>query len=288
MTALLLAIVLAGIVTFLVYNRLRHNVAHPPLTHVVAAARDIPEGVALTAHDVTLVEWPAAVPLPGSYSKIEQVVGKPLIYPVGAKDPVLAQDLGVEGSGIGLSVKIPAGMRATSVRTNEISGVAGFLYPGSHVDVLATFTVPGGRGNAGPVTRTILQNVQVLTAGEKVEPDPSGKPETVSVVTLLLNPQDSQKLLLASTQGTIQFVLRNGADEGRQTVAPTRLAQLADGVAPPEPAHTRTRVRRRVVRPAAPMKPADIYVLEVIEGDKRSVAKFQKNSDDKKAVTSGK
>jgi pilus assembly protein CpaB len=265
---------------------------------VVAAARDIPEGVALTAHDVTLVEWPAAVPLPGSYSKIEQVVGKPLIYPVGAKDPVLARDLGMEGSGIGLSVKIPAGMRATSVRTNEISGVAGFLYPGSHVDVLATFSVPGGPANAGPVTRTILQNVQVLTAGEEVEPDPSGKPQTVSVVTLLLNPQDSQKLLLASTQGMIQFVLRNGADESRQTVAPTRLAQLADGTAAAaEPVHARIRAKPRVTR-RAPTKPepANIYVLEVIEGDKRSVAKFQKaetsgkrqETSDKKTVTSDK
>jgi pilus assembly protein CpaB len=261
-------------VTFLVYNRLRRNVAHPPLTHVVVAAKDISEGVALTAHDVTLVDWPAAVPLPGSYSKIEQVVGRPLIYPLGAKDPVLARDLGVEGSGIGLSVRIPVGMRATSVRTNEISGVAGFLYPGSHVDVLATFTVPGGHGNAGPVTRTILQNVQVLTAGEKVEPDPSGKPQTVSVVTLLLNPQDSQKLLLASTQGTLQFVLRNGADEGQRTVDPTGLAQLAGGVAPPEPVHAHTRARRRVVRRSRAPKPADTYLLEVIEGDKRTVAKF--------------
>jgi pilus assembly protein CpaB len=271
----------------MVYNRLRRDAVHPRLTHVVAAARDVPEGVALTAHDVTLVDWPAAVPLPGSYSRIEQVVGKPLIYPLGAKDPVLARDLGVEGSGIGLSVKIPAGMRATSVRTDEISGVAGFLYPGSHVDVLATFTVPGGRGNAGPMTRTILQNVQVLTAGEKVEPDPSGKPQTVSVVTLLLNSEDSQKLLLASTQGTIQFVLRNGADEGQQAVDPTRLAQLAGGPAPPDPDPVRPRKRaRRRVTPPAPTKPANVYVLEVIEGEKHTVAKFQKSSDDKKAVTS--
>jgi pilus assembly protein CpaB len=270
----LLALVLAGSVTFLAYRRLRRDAAHPRLTHVVAAAKNLPEGVALTAHDVMLVDWPAALSLPGSYSKIEQVVGKPLIYPVGAKDPILAGDLGVEGSGIGLSVKIPAGMRATSVRTNEISGVAGFLYPGSHVDVLATFTVSGPPGKAGPVTRTILQNVEVLTAGEKVEPDPTGKPQTVSVVTLLLDPQDSQKLLLASTEGTIQFVLRNGADEGRQTVDPTRLAQLASGVPPLAPVHThaRRRANRRVIRPAT--KAPDIYLLEVIEGDKHTVAKF--------------
>lgn len=238
----------------------------------MAAAKDVPQGVALTAQDVTLVDWPAEVPLPGSYSKITSVVGKPLIYPLGAKEPVLERDLGVEGSGIGLSVKIPSGMRATSVRTNEITGVAGFLYPGSHVDVLATFTVPG---TTGPVTQTILQNVQVLTAGEKVEPDPSGKPQTVNVVTLLLSAQDSQKLLLASTQGAIQFVLRNGADQGKATVQPTRLAELVTGQATPPPkspaAH---RIRRRRPVHAAPAQSPQVYVLEVIQGDKRSEAKF--------------
>jgi pilus assembly protein CpaB len=264
-----LAIVLAGGMTYLVYHRLRLNAAHPQLTHVVAAAKPLNEGVALTAQDVALVDWPAAVPLPGSYSKIEQVVGKPLIYPLGAKEPVLERDLGVEGSGIGLSVKIPSGMRATSVRTNEITGVAGFLYPGSHVDVLATFNPPGGRG---AVTQTILQNVQVLTAGETIQPDPSGKPQRVDVVTLLLNSSDSQKLLLASTQGSIQFVLRNGADQKQATVQPTDLAELVTGEAPP-PAHRARGVRRRVVR-RAPPRPPDVYLLEVIQGEQRSVAKF--------------
>ncbi len=268
-----MAIIIAGSLTFFVYSRLRRNAAHPRLTHVVAAVRSIPEGIALTSDDVTLIDWPAEVPLPGSYTKISDVVGKPLIYPLGAKEPVLERDLGVEGSGIGLSVKIPEGMRATSVRTNEITGVAGFLYPGSHVDVLATFTVPG---TPGPVTQTILQNVEVLTAGEKVEPDPSGKPQTVNVVTLLLNAQDSQKLLLASTQGSIQFVLRNGADQGKEKVEPTRLGELVTGQAQPTPAaaHPRKAAKRRGGMHAAPMPPPQVYVLEVIQGDKRSTTKF--------------
>lgn len=269
LTALLVAVILAGGLTYFVYSRLRRNAAQTKTTHIVTAIKDIPEGAALTAQDVALVDWPASVPLPGSYSKIQQVIGKPLIYPLGAKEPVLERDLGVEGSGIGLSVKIPEGMRATSVRTNEITGVAGFLYPGSHVDVLATFTVPG---NQGPVTQTILQNVQVLTAGEKIEPDPSGKPQKVDVVTVLLSSQDSQKLLLASTQGSIQFVLRNGADQGKAKVQPTNLAELVTGQAPPPPVHVSKGVRRRVVHRAP--RPADIYVLEVIKGDQRTTAKF--------------
>ena len=269
-TALLMAVVLAGGVTYFMFNRLRRSVAHPQMTQIVAATKDLPIGMALTAEDVTLIDWPASVPLPGSFSKIEQVVGRPLMYGLGAKEPVLERDLAVSGSGLGLSVKIPAGMRATSVKSNEIVGVAGFLYPGSHVDVLGTFTLPG---NPAPVTQTILQNVEVLTAGQKIEPDPQGKPQTVNVVTLLLNSEDSQKLLLASTHGEIQFVLRGGADQVKVTPAPTRLDQLIAGVKPPEPPSTAKPARRKAKATPPPRLP-DIYVVEVIQGEKRSEEKF--------------
>ncbi len=106
--------------------------------------------------------------------------------------------LAAPGSGIGLTVKIPEGMRATSVKSDEIVGVAGFLFPGSHVDVLVTFR---SDRFPTPATQIVLQDVEVLTVGQKLEPDPQGKPENVSVVTLLLTPEDSQKLVLASTPG---------------------------------------------------------------------------------------
>lgn len=261
-----LALALAGTVTYLVYRRLRVATARPALTQVVASAKDIPPGVALTAEDVRMQDWPANVPLPGSFTKVEQVVGRPSIYPVGPGEPILERDLAVPGSGIGLSVKIPEGMRATAVRSNEVTGVAGFLYPGSHVDALGTFTLPG---SPGPVTQTILQDVEVVTAGEKIEPDPQGKPQTVNVVTLLLNPDDSQKILLASTQGPIQFVLRSGADQGKVTLSPTRLEQLVASVKPPAPP---VRTIKRTAPP--PPRPPEVYLIEVIEGDKRSVEKF--------------
>ena len=90
------------------------------------------------------MDWPTNLPLAGSFDKVEDVVGKPLLYPLVAREPVLKRDLGVEGSGIGISGKIPTGMRATAVKSNEIVGVAGFLYPGSRVDVMVTYTPPGG------------------------------------------------------------------------------------------------------------------------------------------------
>lgn len=267
MTAFVLAGLLAGGVVWLLSGRLRANTPNPQTTQIVAAAKDLPAGVPLTAEDVTMISWPANTPLPGSFSKADGVLGRPLIYAIGAKEPLVDRDLAVAGSGIGLAVKIPPGMRATSVRSNEIVGVAGFLYPGSHVDVLGTFTL---QGNPNPVTQTILQDVEVLTAGQEIEPDPQGKPHTVNVVTVLLNPTDSQTLLLASGHGEIQFVLRSGADQTKTTPPPTRLDQLVAG--PPKPEVKRVAKSRAALAP--PPKPPDVFVMEVIRGDNHSLEKF--------------
>ncbi len=261
-----MAALLAGGVTIVVFKRLRATTQRP-VTQIVTAAQDLPIGATLTAKDVVLVDWPSDVPLAGAFPKVEAVVGKPLVRSVGAKEPIFQRDLGVEGSGIGLSAKIPPGMRATAVKSNEIVGVAGFLYPGSHVDVLATYQVPGAQGTQGSITQTVLQDVEVLTAGQTIEPDPQGKPQQVNVVTLLLNPEDSQKVQLASTQGQIQFVLRNGTDGKNVDLHPTRLDQLAGLAKPPAPP---VKTARR--KPAPPPQPT--YVLEVIQGTKREVHKF--------------
>src|SRR5215470_13817349 len=157
-----MAAVLAGGITFLVFKKLRAG-AQRPTTQIVAAAQDLPMGATLTAKDVMLVDWPGDVPLAGSFPKVEAVVGKPVVRSVGAKEPIFQRDLGLEGSGIGISAKIPPGMRATAVKSNEIVGVAGFLYPGSHVDVLATYQVPNA-GQNSTITQTVLQDVEVLTA----------------------------------------------------------------------------------------------------------------------------
>jgi len=256
-------------VTFALYRVLRRNAGgRSDFTQIVVAAHDLPAGVVLTADDVKLTGWPSATALPGSFSKIDDVVSHALIYPMGEKEPILERSLALQGSGLGLSVKIPTGMRATSVRSNEVVGVAGFLYPGSHVDVLATFALPG---STNPVTQTILQDVEVLTAGEKIEPDPQGKPQTVNVVTLLLNAEGSQKLLLASTQGTIQFVLRNSADQMQAAVAPTSLNQLVSSTpqaAPQAPCTATTK------RPKPKSGADNAYSLEIIRGNTRSEEKF--------------
>src|ERR1700739_2896289 len=266
MLAFFMAVVLAGIFTWLVFKRIRSSMGQQTTVKIVAAVNELPAGVALAEKDVELVDWPSDVTITGTFNKIQDVVGHPLIRSLGAKEPIFQRDLGLEGSGVGVATKIPPGMRATAVRSNEIVGVAGFLYPGSHVDVLATYSLPGQNGN---LTQTVLQDVEVLTAGQTIEPDPQGKPEQVNVVTLLLDPEDSQKLQLASTQGTIQFVLRNGTDKRNVDLHPTRVDQLVASVAPPAAPKSNKSARR-----AAPAKSKPVYVLEVIQGTKKTVHKF--------------
>lgn len=279
--ALVLALALSGGATYFVYTRLKGQAgAAVQMKKVVVSARELPAGSVLKADDVTTADWPANLAATGVFGKVDEVVGRSLVYPVGDKDLIRDRDLAAPGSGIGLTAKIPTGMRATSVRSNEVVGVAGFLYPGSRVDVLATLRPLGGStGITEPLTQTILQDVEVITAGQRIQPDPEGKPQTVNVVTLLLNSEDSQKLLLASTQATIHFVLRSGADKEKVKTVPVSIGELVTGMkketAPPE---TRRGARggsfRRVVQKPAP-KPPDFYTVEVIHGDKRREEKFE-------------
>jgi pilus assembly protein CpaB len=257
-----MAAVLAGLVTTLVFRKLRAGMGQRQVTQIVAATNPLSPGIAISAKDVTLIDWPIDVQLTGSFAKIEDVVGHPLIHSLGPREPILQRDLGLEGSGIGLATKIPPGMRATAIRSNEIVGVAGFLYPGSHVDVLCTINMPS---NGGTLTQTVLQDVEVLTAGQTIEPDPQGKPQTVDVVTLLLTPEDSQKIQLATTQGAIQFVLRNGTDTKTAELHPARLDQL---VPMPKAPAVVVKGAKRII------KPQPTYILEVIQGTQKTVHKF--------------
>jgi pilus assembly protein CpaB len=165
-------------------------------------------------------------------------------------------------------------MRATSVRSNEVMDLGGFLSPGSHVDVLVTLR-PEGNGSTA-VTRTVLQNVQVLATGTKTDPDPNGKPETVSVVTLLVTPEQSEKLALAQAetqnQGSIHFVLRNGGDRATPETAPVDMAELA-GV-PKKPAQADPQHGKR----GSAIRAQDVYTVETVSGGKVTVASFPMNS----------
>lgn len=266
--ALLIALVLSGGATYLLYAHLRgQRPAAAATIRVVAATQPLAAGTPLTSDTLKVVDWPENMPLTGSFSKPEQVIGRSLIYPVTPNQPLVETDLAAPGSGIGLSVKIPEGMRAISVRSNDVVGVAGFLYPGSHVDVLLTYKPDTA---VAPLTQTILQDITVLTAGQTLEPDPKGKPEPVNVVTLLLGPRDAQKMVLATQQGTIQFLLRNGADQQHPVSQPVVISQLVNDVPVSAP---RPHLTPTVHVKAAPRAP-EFYAVETIAGDKHTVEKF--------------
>jgi pilus assembly protein CpaB len=260
MMALLTALLISALFTFWLSRRLARTsgVAAPQTQFMVAANQTLEAGELLKAGSLRLVEAP--VSLAGSFSKIDEVAGRVVIFPLAKDQPILNAYLAPAGAGVGLTAKIPTGMRAISVRSDEVVGVAGFLLPGTHVDVLLTYhseKSPDAR------TATVLQDVVVLAAGQQIRPDPEGKPiSDNNVVTLLLKPEDSEKLVLATSLGAIHFVLRNGADKGQQPNLSVGLDELTGTVAPPAKAEAAI---------ATPRKP---YQVETILGDKQVVRTF--------------
>src|ERR1051326_973474 len=262
--ALFAALVISIGITSIFYLRISREASTPKTKHVLAAAVALQPGTPITAENLTEINWPENVPLDGLMEKKEDVIGHMLIYALEAKQPVLRHDLASSGS-FGLAAKIPDGMRATAVKTNEVTSIAGFIFPGSRVDVLVTVR---GENNklASTATQTVLQDVQVLSTGNKMDPDPAGKPENVNVVTLLVTPEQSEKLALAQNEGTIHIVLRNGGDSAKLNTAPFDLAQLT-GTPKAVPAQPHS------PRRAPELKPA-IYTVETLVGNKVTVAKF--------------
>ncbi|MBV8437575.1 MAG: Flp pilus assembly protein CpaB [Silvibacterium sp.] len=264
--ALLVALIISGLFTFWLSRKMAGNrtVAQAPNTYV-ATARPIDPGAILKREDVRLVEWPKSMPLTGAFIKIDDVVGRAVLYPLGAGEPILDRHLAAPGSGVGLTGKIPSGMRAIALRSDEVVGVAGFLMPGTHVDVLVTYR---DNTHADPLTATVLQDAEVLAAGHQVQPDPTGKPSSVDVVTLLLSPEDAEKAVLASAQGSIHFVLRNGGDHEQAGAKPVALAQLAELPAQ-KPSTPSTPVVRK---PKAPDSKG--WIVETMMGNKSSTESF--------------
>ena len=226
-SAFIIALVVSGIFTFWLSQRFSKNKPPPPKSQYVATVANMEAGQAIKPENLRLVDWPTTMPLTGAFNAPQPLVGRIVLYPLAAGEPILERQLATAGSSTGLTIKIPDGMRAISLRSDEIVGVAGFLLPGTHVDVLVTLRP----ANSDPVTATVLQNVQILTTGQKTEPDPEGKPTTATVVTLLVKPEDAERVDLASTQGIVHFVLRNGSDRQPFTGPPAFLSQLA-GITP--------------------------------------------------------
>lgn len=275
LTILLLAFVIAGACAFLVYRVIgnRLGAAQGATTRVVAAAADIKLGTVLAAKDLTTVEIEGTAPK-GAILKPENAIGRGVISDLYQGEPVLESRLAAVGSGGGLAATIPDGMRAIAVKVDEVVGVAGFVTPGMHVDVLVSGTPPGmnapnsREAQLGTLVKTLLQDITVLSAGINIQKDAEGKPQQVQVVNLLVTPEQAEKLTLAGNGVKIQLVLRNPLDTKTAEVPGTAMGNIFTDQ-PVAPVKTGFGLRR-VKKPTAPPP----IVVEVINGSKVSEQKF--------------
>jgi pilus assembly protein CpaB len=269
-----LAIAAGGTLAFGTYNymqRLPAKSTSMPTKPVVVAASDLDIGAELRREDIRIIDWPATAVPANSISDPAEVIGRGLVLPVIENEPFLPMKLAAKDAGAGLPPVIPPGLRAVSVRVNEVIGVAGYVLPGTRVDVVATVSPSGNATDM--TTKVILTNVQVLAAGTKIDRETDkNKPQPVSVVTLLVNPEEAERLTLASTEGKIQLALRNPLDKTIPSTPGVRPSALFGfGAA------TRTAVARNHVVASGPSSvkavaatTPELPTVEIIRGDKRA------------------
>jgi pilus assembly protein CpaB len=260
---------------------------------VVVASINLENGALIREGDVHVVDWTGPIPQ-GAVTIPEDAVGRGVLQMILAGEPLVESRLAPKGAGAGLAASIPPGMRAVAVRTNDVVGVAGFVTPGMHVDILIAGTPPGGSPTAGTLTKTLLQNVEVLSAGQNIVKDNEGKPQSVSVVNMLVTPEQAEILSLASNETRIQFVLRNPTDKEVTRTAGTAMAYLFSGGAPqPKPITVPARIvakRAPPPQPPAPPPPPPIVTervvvpitVEVYHGAAKAEAKFKEDKEKEK------
>jgi pilus assembly protein CpaB len=230
---------------------------------VVIAAREKAVGDLIGPEDVRLVDWPSNA-VPEGYSRaIADVVGRGVIAPLKTNEPLLEVNLAPRGAGGGLPVLIPEGMRALSIRVDEVVAVAGYVIKGTRVDLLLTTQPPG---MTEQVTKTLLQNIEVGGAGQVITRDEEGKPISASVVTFFVTPDEAEQVTLATKSGQIQLALRNAMDVKEAKTAGARTSRLLS-MGTPSPVSGR--------RPARPVPTQDPgQTLEVIKGGTRALIRF--------------
>ena len=260
-------------------NRPAPGPTGPALAQVALATKDLEVGTVLKEDDVKVADWPGSVPV-GATTQVKDVIGRGVTTAIFAKEPIISSRLAPRGAGGGMAAMIPPGMRAVAVRVNEVVGVAGFVVPGMHVDILISGNAPGGNGTLGTLTQTLLQNIEVLSAGQDFKKDSEGKPVVVQVVNMLVTPTQAEQLSLAASQTSIQLVLRNPLDHEIAKTPGTALQRLfSNGRLQPPPSETsprpRTVAKRVVPVLAIAPPPKEIpFVMEIISGNTKTEKKF--------------
>ena len=255
---------------------------------VVVAKTEIPLGEKITAEQVMLTSIPNGSTPEGAFRKLDQVIGRVAIMPVGLRETITNQKLAPSGMGGGLSAVIPEGYRAMTVKVDDVVGVSGFIMPGSRVDIVAVIIPQAQQGySQDPVSKIVLQNIKVLATGAKIDsPENQREPTAVKAVTLLVTPEQAEKLALASNEGKLQLVMRNYSDQddtetkgAGKTALLTGYSPTANSAPKPEkPAEPAAEPKKSHVKPPREQKepvplvqtqPVKRNSIELIEGAKR-------------------
>jgi pilus assembly protein CpaB len=279
LTVLIFAFVVAGAFTLIFYKAVAGRIGSGPktaTTKIVVAGRTLNVGTLIKDLDLKYGDWTGTLPQQ-AITKKEDIVGRGVVSAIYEGEPILETRLAPKGSGAGLAATIPEGMRAVGVKVNEIIGLAGFVVPGMRVDVIISGAPPESPKALGMLAATLLQNIEVLSAGQNIQKDAEGKPISVQVVNLLVTPEQAEKISLAQTNTQIQLVLRNPLDTKIAKTPGTAVLNLfsgAEGISVPK-----VPLARRAAAPvkaAAAPKPAPPppVVVEVFTGAKRSESKF--------------
>ena len=284
-SVLIFAFVVSAGASLLLYRLIASRVtanAKQPTAQVIVAARTLALGTLLRDLDLKMGDWSGPLPQ-GALLRKEDVVGRGVMAAIYDGEPIVESRLAPKGAGAGLAATIPAGMRAVAVKVNDVVGVAGFVVPGMRVDVLISGNPPGASTSTGMVSKTLLQNIEVLSAGQNFQKDAEGKPVQVQVVNLLVTPEQAEILNLASNETKIQLVLRNPLDT--QTAKTPGIAMgtlFGTTVKPPDAARPPRRMATRVTMSPVlvePPRPAAPVMVEVINGTKRVESKFSAPSE---------
>ena len=273
----LFALAVAALTSFAAYRLIVSQVGKPSqpvaTSKLLVAAHDLQVGELIRDYDLTEIAWNGSPPDHVIKTR-QEAVGRGVVATIYQNEPILDHRLASKGAGAGLAATIPVGMRAVALRVNEVVGLAGFVLPGMRVDVLIAGNVPGADQVAGTICKTVLQNIEVLSAGQKLEKSTEGKPESAQVVNLLVTPAQAEILNLASDETKVQLVLRNPLDTKEQPTAGVSLGGLFGQTVKAAPQPVIVVPRRAAAPPPAP-RPPSTTTVEVFSGVKRSEQTFE-------------
>src|SRR6202171_2346789 len=260
------------------------------LNRVAVAKVAIPLGTKIIPEQLTMVQFSKESTPDGTFESAEKVAGRVAVVNIAPREPITESRLAPEGTAGGLSAFIPEGVRAMTVKVDCVVGISGFIMPGTLVDVVVVMD-PGDKSTQDPISKIVLQNIKVLANGQNIDkPENQRDANSVKAVTLLVSPEQAEKLALASSEGKLQLVMRNSIDQGDEKTSGINKRGLLNGehAAPvPEPGSLKSEQPKPVAKPApqrraqAEPKPAPVATpqpprasVEMIEGAKRRNVDF--------------